>query len=197
MVSVKGGVAERVTERIASASGSHDDCGGGLKMDQNKDGARIWSLIEGIGIAMVVTHAGDALRARPMAARPEQSDNAIYFLTDTDAPKDNEIRDNDAICLAFADVKKNHYVSVTGRGEIVDDRAKIKQHWSTFDKAFWRDADDPAIRLLRVRPDRAEYWETAGAVVTVVKMIAAGLAGERPSLGDNEKVSSFKSSSPS
>ncbi|HLH49316.1 MAG TPA: pyridoxamine 5'-phosphate oxidase family protein, partial [Roseiarcus sp.] len=73
-------------------------------------------------------------------------------------------------------------------GEILNDRGKIKQHWSAFDKAFWRDADDPNIRLLRVTPDKAEYWERAGAVATVVKMIAAGLAGKKPVLGDNEKI---------
>jgi general stress protein 26 len=165
---------------------------GGLAMNQQDNVARVWSLIAEVGIAMVVTHAGDDLRSRPMAARPERDDDVIYFLTDADAPKDDEIRDNHAICLAFADIKKNRYLSVTGRGDIIDDRAKIKKHWSAFDKAFWRDADDPAIRLLRVRPERAEYWESAGAVVTVVKMIAAGITGGRPTLGDNEKISSFK-----
>ena len=151
--------------------------------------ARVWSLIEDMSIAMVVTHAGGrTIRARPMAARADRTDNAIYFLTDADAAKDDEIRRDENVCLAFVDTSKQKYLSVTGRGEISNDRAKIKQYWSVFDKAFWNDADDPAIRLLKVQPEQAEYWERAGAVATTVRMIAAQMLGGRPNLGSNEKV---------
>lgn len=151
---------------------------------------RVWALIKDIRVAMVVTHngRGDALRARPMAARLDANDNAICFLTDATAPKDAEIDRNDNVCLAFADIKGQKYVSVTGRARISNDRAKIKQFWAASDKAFWRDENDPAIRLLRITPEDAEYWEGAGFVVSAVKMIAAGVTGARPELGDNEKV---------
>jgi general stress protein 26 len=151
---------------------------------------RVWALIGDIGVAMVVTHngRGDQLRARPMAARPDAADNAIYFLTDAAAPKHGEIDRNHNICLAFSDLKGQKYLSVTGRGEISDDRAKIRRFWSVSDKAFWQDADDPAIRLLRVAPEEAEYWEGAGLIVSSVRMIASAITGARPDLGDNEKV---------
>lgn len=158
-------------------------------MAQNDDLSRVWSLIEEIAVAMVVTHAdGRTLRGRPMAARPDAAENAICFLTDAKAAKDDEIRQNENICLAFADTAKHKYLSVTGKAEIVNDRARIKKHWSMFDKAFWRDPDDPGIRLLCVRPEKAEYWERAGAVATVIKMIAAGAVGAKLDLGENKKV---------
>ena len=64
-------------------------------MSSKDPSQRIWKLMNDIGTAMVVTHSGvgDALRARPMLARAEIDDNAIYFLTDADAPKDHEIAD--------------------------------------------------------------------------------------------------------
>jgi general stress protein 26 len=151
---------------------------------------RVWTLMRDIGIAMVVTHSGqgDALRARPMAARADADENAIFFLTDAEAPKDEEVARNDNVCLAFCDVKGQRYVSVTGRASVSDDRARIKQLFSAADKAFWRDASDPATRLLRVAPAEAEYWEGPGLIVTAVKMLAAGAAGQRPNLVENEKV---------
>jgi general stress protein 26 len=151
---------------------------------------RVWTLMNEIGVAMVVTHKdrGDELRARPMAARLDGEENAIYFLTDAAAPKDGEVDRNPNICLAFSDIKGQKYVSLTGRGEISNDRAKIKQFWSVGDKVFWPDADDPAIRLLRVAPEDAEYWEGAGLIVSSVRMIASAISGARPELGDNEKV---------
>jgi general stress protein 26 len=151
---------------------------------------RVWALTKEIGVAMVVTHnaRGDELRARPMAARPDVDENAIYFLTDTATPKHGEVKRNPNICLAFSDIKGQKYVSLTGRGEMSDDRAKIKRFWSIRDKVFWPDADDPAIRLLRVAPEEAEYWEGAGLVVSSVRMIASAVTGARPDLGANEKV---------
>jgi len=158
------------------------------RADENID--RVWSLMTDVKIAMVITHngRGDALRARPMAAHPDPEANAVYFLTDADTPKDAEIRRNDNLCLAFSDVKAQKFVSVTGRGEVSNDRDRIAKVWSSVDKAFWKDANDPAIRLLRVTPEDAEFWESHNFVVTSVKMIAAGVTGRRPDLGDNEKV---------
>ena len=143
-----------------------------------------------IGIAMVVTHSGrgDALRARPMAAHPLPEENAIYFLTDGRAEKGDEVAHNTNVCLAFSDVGSQKYVSVTGRADISDDRGKIKQLWSENEKAFWRDENDPAIRVLRVLPEEAEYWDSSGSIVTYLKVALARLTSEKPNLHENEKV---------
>ena len=151
---------------------------------------RVWALIEEIQIAMVVTHDGhgDHLRARPMAAHPARQENAIYFLTDVDAGKVDEVSQNDNVCLAFADQKGRRYVSVTGQANLSNDRNKIKELWSIADKAFWRDANDPAIRILRVAPNAAEFWESGGDVVNYVKIVISSVTGGQPHLHDNEKV---------
>jgi general stress protein 26 len=151
---------------------------------------RIWALINEIPVAMVVTHdgRGENMRARPMAMRPAELEGAIYFLTDVDAAKTGEIRRNDTVCLALADNKNQKYVSITGRAEIIDDHERIKEFWSIFDRAFWPDKSDPRIRILRVAPESAEFWEGAGAVVTAVKLVAATLSGERMNVGANQKL---------
>ena len=85
---------------------------------------RVWTLIDDIPVAMVVTHEGQGqhMRARPMAMRPARAEGVIYFLTDVDAPKAEEIRRNELICLALADNRSQKYVSITGHAEIIDDR---------------------------------------------------------------------------
>lgn len=149
----------------------------------------VWSLMQEIKVPMVVTHDGDnRMRARPMAAHLDQDANAIFFLTDADAAKAEEIHLNGNVCLVFSDIRKQHYVSVTGHAELSDDRAKIKQLWSSFDSAFWSDEDDPSIRLLRVTPTSAEYWDRAGAVASAVKMVTAALTGSQAELRSNERV---------
>jgi general stress protein 26 len=76
----------------------------------------------------------------------------------------NEIDLSDNICLVFSDIRKQHSVSLTGRAELSDDRAKIKQLWSSLDSAFWSDENDPSIRVLKITPIIAEYWDRAGTI---------------------------------
>jgi general stress protein 26 len=165
--------------------------GEGMTMSQSDASAdRVWALIEEIQIAMVATHDGhgDCLRARPMAAHPAREENAIYFLTDVDAGKVDEVSQNDNVCLAFADQKGRRYVSVTGQAKLSNDRDRIKELWSVADQAFWRDENDPAIRVLRVAPNAAEFWESGGDVLNYVKIIISRVTGGEPHLHDNEKV---------
>jgi general stress protein 26 len=150
----------------------------------------VWSLMQEIKVPMVVTHDGDngRMRARPMAAHLDPDANAIFFLTDAESTKDKEIDRNDNVCLVFSDIRKQHYVSLTGRAELSDDREKIKQLWSSLDSAFWSDENDPSIRLLKITPTIAEYWDRAGAVASAIKMVKAALTGSQPKLRSKEKV---------
>jgi general stress protein 26 len=152
------------------------------------DTDRVWDLMKKIGFAMLVTRDGDRLRARPMSAYPEPEENAVYFLTDARRHKDEEIERHPGVNLSFADTSKQKYVSVTGLAVVSNDRAKIRQLFSTPAKAWWESADDPNIRVLKVSPDDAEFWDSPGSIVTYVKMAAAVVTGSRPDIGDNRKV---------
>jgi general stress protein 26 len=153
-----------------------------------RDIERAWDLMKKIGFAMLVTRDGDKLRGRPMSAYLERENNAILFLTDARRHKDEEIARNPNVNLSFADASDQKYVSVTGIAAVSNDRAKIKQLFSTPAKAWWDSADDPNIRVLRVTPDDAEFWDSPGSVISYVKMAAAAVTGTRPDLGDNRKV---------
>jgi general stress protein 26 len=161
--------------------------------DKATDIDHVWKLINDIPIAMVVTHEGQGqnMRARPMAIRSAREEGAIYFLTDVDTPKAVEIRRNQSVCLALSDTKNQKYVSISGHAEMIDDRDRVNKFWSVYDKAFWSDKNDPRIRVLRVTPESAEFWEGSGTIVTAVKLAAAIASGERVNLGANEKVVGF------
>jgi general stress protein 26 len=150
---------------------------------------RAWELMKKIGFAMLVTRDGDKLRARPMSAYVERDKNAIFFLTDARRHKDDEIAQNPSVNLSFADAGSMKYVSVTGTAVVSNDRAKIKELFTTTAKAWWNSADDPNIRVLKITPDDAEFWDTPGSVIAYVKMAAAVVTGTRPEIGENRKVS--------
>ena len=159
-----------------------------LANDNARDVDRAWELMQKIGFAMLVTRDGDKLRARPMSAYLERDNNAVYFLTDARRHKDEEIAKNPGINLSFADASDQKYVSVTGTAVVSNDRAKIKQLFSTEAKAWWDSAEDPNIRVLKITPDDAEFWDSPGTVISYVKMAAAAVTGTRPEIGNNRKV---------
>jgi len=159
-----------------------------MSNDTTRDQDRVWDLMNTIGFAMLVTRDGDKMRARPMSAFVERGENTVYFLTDARRHKDEEIARDPHVNLSFADTSGQKYVSLTGIATISNDRAKIKDLFSTPAKAWWDGPEDPNIRVLKITPDDAEFWDSPGTVVSYVKMAAAAITGSRPDLGDNRKV---------
>jgi general stress protein 26 len=156
--------------------------------DAARDIDRVWDLMKRIGFAMLVTRDSEKLRARPMSAYLERDGNAIYFLTDARRHKDDEIARNPNVNLSFADAGSQKYVSVSGTAAVSNDRAKIRELFSTPAKAWWDSAEDPNIRVLKISPEDAEFWDSPGTVISYVKMAAAAVTGTRPDIGENRKV---------
>jgi general stress protein 26 len=151
---------------------------------------RVWEIMEDVAICMVTTHAGGMMRSRPMHAISERDEGAIYFVTDTRGAKDDEIAAAPDVCLAFADIGDNTYLSITGRAEMIRDPDKAEEMWSSEAHAWWpRGPHDPNVRVLRVVPEQAEYWDTRGnSIVVALKMMTARMTGREPDLGENKKV---------
>jgi general stress protein 26 len=155
---------------------------------EGDDVTKVWDLAEKIGFCMLTTQTGPDLRARPMSAYCERIDNAFYFLTDVESHKDEEVVRHPGVCLAFSDTKGQKYVSVSGTAEVQNDREKIRELWATPAKAWWDNADDPSIRILKVTPSFSEYWDSPGTIMSYIKMAAAAVSGTRPDMGDSAKV---------
>lgn len=155
---------------------------------EDDDLSKVWKLVEKIGFCMLTTASGSDLRARPMSAHAEEIESAIYFLTDVASHKGDEIARHPNVCLAFADSKGQKYVSISGTAEVQNDREKIHDLWATPAKAWWDNVDDPSIRVLKITPSSAEYWDSPGTVISYIKMAAAAVSSSRPDMGDNAKV---------
>ncbi|MBN3928925.1 pyridoxamine 5'-phosphate oxidase family protein [Streptomyces verrucosisporus] len=58
-------------------------------------------------------------------------------------------------------------MALTGRAQVVDDRAKLEELWNTFAEAWLPGGpENPDAVLLRVDVERAEYWDTPGGKVS-------------------------------
>jgi general stress protein 26 len=160
----------------------------GIPTTDSHDIDRVWKLIEKIGICMFTSRDGEKLRARPMGAKPHKTANAIYFLTDERGHKDEQVTQDDHVCLSFAEPEGGKFLAVTGRARVLNDRTLIRELWDTAAEAWWSSADDPLVRVIEVTPEDAQFWEGPHGIVATFAMVVAAATAGPPLMGDHRKV---------
>src|SRR5438067_9380888 len=129
---------------------------------------KLGEMTKDIQVAMMTTLMPDGtLRSRPMATQKTPFDGELWFFTDADSAKVHEVEGDHHVNLSYADPDNQRYVSVTGRASVVNDREKARAIWNPVNKAWFPNGvDDPALRLLRVKVDQAQYWDAPSGKMT-------------------------------
>lgn len=124
----------------------------------------------------------------PMSPIVRKDEGAIYFLTDAQGDKVTDIQGQSTVQLTFSNESANDYLFIEGNAQVSNDRAKIKDVWTPFAKAFWESENDPNIRLIVVSPSHTEFWDGPGAITATAKMLFASVTGKKPDMGDNRET---------
>jgi general stress protein 26 len=150
--------------------------------------AQFWRRLSKEPIVMFTDRFTGGLRCRPMVPRARQDEGVIWFMTDRDSAKVDEVSAEPDVGLAIMDTGANLYMSVTGKCEIFANKAKIADLWSPADKLFFDSADGPRIILLCVTPSEGQTWSGPSGPVAAVKMAFSILTGSKADLGEAQKV---------
>jgi general stress protein 26 len=148
---------------------------------------KIAELVKGIHICMMTTVREDgSMSARPMALQDEPFDGSMWFLTRVTSDKVDEIRNDQHILLGFADKSDSKYVTLRGRAQVNQDKAKIHELWNDMYKAWFpKGEDDPDIAVVRVDVADGDYWEASGMkVVMLAKYAMAAMTGGKMPVGE-------------
>jgi general stress protein 26 len=151
---------------------------------------KLYELIKDVKIAMMTTVDTDGtLHSRPMYNQDADEHGDLWFFTKINSPKTTELSRDNEVNLGYCDPSKQHYVSVSGKAEIVRDRAKIEEKWSEGLRTWFPEGkDDPSIALIRVHPAKGEYWDSPSSTVLYLYGYAkAALTGQSPKT-EQEKV---------
>ena len=152
---------------------------------------KLGKLIEGNDIAMLTTRIGDGrLLSRPLRVMEFDAGGALWFITDRNSHKAEEIRLQPQVNASFASAEHNTYISIAGRASVVFDKARLSQLWHPAMSVFYPDGiDDPALCLLRVQAESAEYWDGPGGLVGQALYLAlTALTRDPGSLSENERL---------
>ncbi len=149
-------------------------------------------LIDDIDVGMFTTVEADgSLRSRPMSTARDDADGTLWFFTNEDSSKVDEVEANRQVAISYADPEDNSYVSITGTASIVTDKGKIEELWHPTLRAWFPDGlEDPNISLLKVDPEKGEYWDSESSTFVQVAELARALVTGTTleSAGENAKV---------
>ncbi len=129
--------------------------------------------------AMLVTERGSELRSRPMAIAERTDDGRVWFITDVESAKLDEMTDKPQVNLAMQ--QDSRFLSVSGTARVTRDAAKIDELWNDLHSVWYPEGrNDPTLVLLEIVPTYVEYWDRSGveAIKFMFETARSAITGE-------------------
>jgi general stress protein 26 len=174
--------------------------------DRNRDEAPLTKkledlddLIDGIEIAMFTTRRPDGqLVSRPMATQTQAEGSDLWFVTDIESHKLDELEFDPQVNLAYYKDRTREWVSVSGTATISQDRRVIHELYQEDWKAWFGDQggerdggpDDPRLALVLVDVQSVVYLKVNKPSPVVLFEVAKGmLTGTPAKVGAQRQLS--------
>lgn len=118
------------------------------------------------------------LRSRPMVAVAHEFDGDLWFFTESDATKVEEVENHAQVNISFASPEENRYVSVSGMAQRIHDERKAEILWKPEYAAWFDEEANPSdLDFLKVTIDRAEFWDASESRMVQMMGFAKSLFG--------------------
>jgi general stress protein 26 len=153
----------------------------------------LWKLIKDIKFGMLVhRHADGSLHAHPLTTQNRSLDpgEPLYFFVSKSTEIGQRLRSDGNVCVTYADLKEDRWISVSGQATVDEDPAMKKKLFSALNKAWFPGgADDPDLELVAVHIHSAEYWDIRETKTTqLFKMATAAVTGHKPDMGEHREL---------
>lgn len=159
----------------------------------------LWELIEKMEIALFTTRRTDGtLVTRPMATQKRNPIADIWFVTDIETHKVDDLEADANVSLGYYDSGSREWVSVSGVVTISQDRAKIRELYQADWKIWFGEGsgehdggpNDPRLALLLVDSVSVRYMKSKYAKPRVLFELARAMVTRKdPELGREERLS--------
>lgn len=117
-----------------------------------------------IDFCMMQTVGEHGVNTRPMSNNGEvEYDGDNWYFSRRQSNKVSEILADDRVQLTFADHGGPAFISVWGKGEIVDDIDLKRKLWQQeLERWFQSGPEDPEVVLIKVSAHRIQTWGSVG-----------------------------------
>lgn len=159
---------------------------------------QLYELIDKIEIALMTTRRADgSLVSRPMATQARADGTDLWFVTNAETAKIDELETDPHVNLAYYKSGTYEFVSVSGVARLSRDPERIRELYSPSFRAWFGDEggarnggpEDPRIVLVLVEAQSAVYLKARhGKAVTLFGVVKGAVTGERPQIGTHAKL---------
>jgi general stress protein 26 len=167
-------------------------------MPASKKIDELYDLIRGIETAMFTTRRPNGqLVSRPMATQDRIDGADLWFVTDTDTHKIDELAMDPHVNLAYYNARSKEWVSVAGVAHVSRNRNRIRQLYQEDWKAYFGDEggdrdggpNDPRIALIMVEAESATYMKVNKAKpIVLFEALKGKITGSRVEIGEVTEV---------
>ncbi len=148
---------------------------------------KLKKLAEKTDIGMLCTHVKDTkhIHAVPMSTQEVDEEGNIWFLFSSESETYRHLQEDKTVCLLYSDIKNYNFLSIHGTTKISGSKELIDKYWNKMMEGwFEKGKDDRHIRVLKLIPSEAHYWDNkTNKLVTFLKVAVSALSGEKMDIG--------------
>ena len=158
----------------------------------------LYELIDGIEVAMFTTRRADGhLVSRPMQTQERTSGVDLWFMTNIETHKLDDLMTDPHVNLAYYNMKSREWVSVAGLATVTTDRELVRELYEPDWKAWLGDEggerdgspNDPRIALILVEAESVTYLKVNKPKPVVLFEVAKAIVtGQPPKVGSLRTV---------
>lgn len=154
--------------------------------------SKLKEIVDQIDVGMLATYTedNDYVHAVPMSRQEVDEQGNIWFLFSSESETYRHLQQTAKLSVFYSDVRNYTFLSINGSGEISQDKARIEKYWNKMIEGWFdRGKDDPRIRVLKVTPVEAHYWDTkSNRLVTFLKIAARAVTGRNIETGEEGEL---------
>jgi general stress protein 26 len=154
---------------------------------------QLYELIDDIEIALMTTRRSDgSLVSRPMATQARAEGTDLWFVTNAETAKIDELETDPHVNLAYYKNGTYEFVSVSGIARLSRDPQRIRELYAPDWRAWFGDEggarnggpEDPRLVLVLVEAQSATYLKARhGKALTLFNVVKGAVTGERADVG--------------
>lgn len=148
---------------------------------------KLKTIVDQIDIGTICSFDKESLYPHgvPMSRQEVDTDGTIWYICSAESETHKNIANDPKVSLFYADTKNYTFLSINGTATLSRDQTRIDRYWNKMMEGwFEKGKGDPNIRLLRVTPQEAHYWDSnSNMMVNLFAFLKATFTGNTEDIG--------------
>lgn len=148
---------------------------------------KLQEMVNKIDIGMMCSQipGSKVVHSVPMSRQEIDEQGNLWYLISSESETFRNFEINPFANVMFSDVRDYNFLSLNGEVEISRDPHRIDKYWNKMVETwFEKGKEDPHIRVLKITPNEAHYWDNkTNKLVTFFKIAVSAVTGENLDIG--------------